>query len=127
MIAPMTNKDRLAVLAIFVSVLGFSFVAALKPVMISYAIKQDAYNTTFNFESEKLKLRTLHFKSGSSNSKVVDMLSDVLGMSSDEIQLALEGGMKPSELLLSSGILLSDISEEYSFDIIGNGLIRFRA
>ncbi len=31
---------------------------------------------------------------------------------------ALQGGTKPSELLISNGIFLSDLSEEYSFDIV---------
>ena len=123
----MTNKDRLAVLAIFVSVLGFAFVSALKPVMINYVVKQSGYNASFNIESEKLKLKTLHFKSNSESSKIVSMLSEVLDVSEGEIALSLEGGVRPSELLLSSGILLSDLSEEYEFDIVGDGLIRFRA
>jgi len=122
----MTNKDRLAVLAIFVSVLGFAFVAALKPVMISYVVKQTGYQS-FEIKDEKIRLKSLHFKTGSEQSKIVNMLSEVLGIPADEILLSLEGGSKPSELLLSSGILLSDLSDEYSFDIVGNGLIKFRA
>jgi len=122
----MTNKDRLAVLAIFVSVLGFAFVAALKPVMISYVVKQTGYQS-FEIKDEKIRLKSLHFKTGSEQSKIVNMLSEVLGIPADEILLSLEGGSRPSELLLSSGILLSDLSDEYSFDIVGNGLIKFRA
>ena len=126
MIALMTNKERLAILAIFVSVLGFAFVSALKPVMISYVVKETGIHLSEDILDQKLRLKSLHFKSSSDSSKVVSMLSEVLGISEDEISLSLSGGSKPSELLLNSGILLSDLSEEYSFDVVGDGLIRFR-
>ena len=126
MIALMTNKERLAILAIFVSVLGFAFVSALKPVMISYVVKETGIHLSQDSLDQKLRLKSLHFKSSSDSSKVVSMLSEVLGISEDEISLSLSGGSKPSELLLNSGILLSDLSEEYSFDVVGDGLIRFR-
>ena len=54
------------------------------------------------------------------------MLRDVLDISKEDVFTVLEGGMKPSELLMSSGILLSDLSEQYSFDIVGDDLVRFR-
>ncbi len=127
MIALMTNKERLAVLAIFVSVLGFAFVSALKPVMISYVVKETGIHLSEDILDQKLRLKSLHFKSNSESSKVVSMLSEVLGIPEEEISISLAGGSKPSELLLNSGILLSDLSEEYKFDIVGEGLIRFRA
>lgn len=122
----MTNKDRVAVLAIFVSVLGFSFVAALKPVMISYVAQQSGIHTSFSINNSKLALKSVHFKSGSASSKMVRMLSEVLGIPQEDVILALEGGNKPSELLLSSGIFLSDLTDEYSFDIVGENFVRFR-
>jgi len=73
------------------------------------------------------RVDSIHFESKvEEDSKIVNMLSEVLGIEKDDIQLALDGGSKPSELLASYGILLSDISEEYSFDIVGEGLVRFR-
>lgn len=127
MIALMTNKERLAILAIFVSVLGFAFVSALKPVMISYVVKETGIHLSEDILDQKLRLKSLHFKSNSESSKIVSMLSEVLGISTQEIALSLDGGSRPSELLASSGILLSDLAEEYSFDIVGDGLVRFRA
>lgn len=123
----MTNKERLAVLAIFVSVLGFAFVSALRPVMISYVAKETGIHLSQDILDQKLRLKSLHFRSNSDSSKMVSMLSEVLGIPEDEIELSLAGGSKPSELLLNSGILLSDLSQEYSFDIVGDGLVRFRA
>lgn len=123
----MTNKERLAILAIFVSVLGFAFVSALKPVMISYVVKETGIHLSEDILDQKLRLKSLHFKSNSESSKMVSMLSEVLGVPQEEIELSLAGGSKPSELLLNSGILLSDLSNEYSFDIVGDGLVRFRA
>lgn len=127
MIIFMTNKERLAILAIFVSVLGFAFVSALKPVMISYVVKETGIHLSEDILDQKLRLKSLHFKSNSESSKMVSMLSEVLGVPQEEIELSLAGGSKPSELLLNSGILLSDLSNEYSFDIVGDGLVRFRA
>ncbi len=123
----MTNKDRVAVLAIFVSVLGFSFVAALKPVMISYVAQQGGIYTSFSINNSKLALKSVHFRSGGASSKMVRMLSEVLGIPQEDVILSLEGGSKPSEMLMSSGVFLSDLAEEYSFDIFGDGLVRFRA
>ncbi len=123
----MTSKERVAVLAIFISVLGFSFVAALKPVMISYAIKSRDSISSYSIENQKTQLKTLHYGLENASSNMVDMLSEVLEISKEDILLSLKGGSKPSELLLSSGILLSDLSQEYSFDIVGESLVRFRA
>ena len=123
----MTNKKMFAFVAIFVSVLGFAFVGALKPVIIDYSIRQYTSQTIFNVKDEKIQLKTLHYDSPDQTSKMVNMLSEVLEIEKEDILMSLRGGSKPSEMLLSSGILLSDLSEEYSFDIVGNGLVRFRA
>lgn len=58
---------------------------------------------------------------------MVNMLSEVLSIKKTDIIDALQGGTKPSELLISNGILLSDLSEEYSFDVVSEELVRFRA
>jgi len=123
----MTNKKVFAFVAIFVSVLGFAFVGALKPVIINYSTKQHSSLTVFNIEDENIQIKTLHYNASSGYSKMVEMLSDVLEMDKDDIVMSLEGGTKPREMLLNSGILLSDLSELYSFDIVGDGLVRFRA
>lgn len=122
----MTNKKVFAFVAIFVSVLGFAFLGALKPVIIDYSIRQYTSQTVFDIRNEKLQLKTLHYDSKDQSSKMVHMLSEVLEMEREDIYMSLNGGTKPSEMLLSSGILLSDLSEDYSFDIVGNGLVRFR-
>ena len=123
----MTNKKMLAFVAIFVSVLGFAFVGALKPVILDYSIKQYSSQATFDIKDQKIQLESLHYDCDNQSSKMIDMLSEVLGINREDILISLEGGNKPSEMLLSNGILLSDLSEEYSFDIVGGELVRFRA
>jgi len=115
-----------AFVAVFVSVLGFAFVGALKPVIIDYSIRQYSTQSFYNIKEEKIQIKTLHYNAKDQSSKMADMLSEVLGIEKEEILISLKGGSKPSELLLTNGILLSDLSEEYSFDIVGNGLVRFR-
>ena len=116
-----------AFVAIFVSVLGFAFVGALKPVIIDYSIRQYSSQTIFNIKDEKIHLKTLHYDSLDQTSKMVNMLSEVLEIDKEDVLMYLKGGTKPSEMLLNSGILLSDLSEDYSFDIVRNGLVKFRA
>ncbi len=123
----MTNKKMLAFVVIFVSVLGFAFVGALKPVILNYSIKQYSSQTAFDIKDQKIQLESLHYDCDDQSSKMVNMLSEVLGIDKEDILISLEGGSKPSEMLLSNGILLSDLSEEYSFDIVGSELVRFRA
>lgn len=117
----------LAFVVIFVSVLGFAFVGALKPVIIDYSIRQYSSQTVFDIKDQKIQLKSLHYDCDNQSSKMVNMLSEVLGIDKEDILISLEGGTKPREMLLSSGILFSDLREEYSFDIVGNGLVRFRA
>lgn len=121
------NKKMLAFVAIFVSVLGFAFLGALKPVIVGYSLSQLATKSIFDFQEEEIELKTLHYSPNDRSSKMVTMLSEVLGIEEEDIALALQGGSKPTELLHSNGILLSDLAEEYSFDIVGNGFVRFRA
>jgi hypothetical protein len=123
----MTNKKMLAFVVIFVSVLGFAFVGALKPVILNYSIKQYSSQTAFDIKDQKIQLESLHYDCDNQSSKMIGMLSEVLGIDKEDILISLEGGSKPSEMLLSNGILLSDLSEEYSFDIVGSELVRFRA
>jgi len=123
----MTNRERVVVLTIFVSVLGISFVSALRPVINSYIYNPTNLVSSYSVNNSVIRVDSIHFESKvEEDSKIVNMLSEVLGIEKDDIQLALDGGSKPSELLASYGILLSDISEEYSFDIVGEGLVRFR-
>ena len=124
----MTNRERVVVLTIFVSVLGIAFISALRPVINGYIYNPTNLVSAYTVNNSVIKVNSIHYESKiEGDSKMVNMLSEVLGIEKDDIQLALEGGSKPSELLASYGILLSDISQEYSFDIVGNGLVRFRA
>lgn len=124
----MTKRERLVVLAIYVSVLGFAFVTVLKPVMTSYVIKHKGNFSEHRISNEQIQLKSVQYVSDSNqDSKMVRMLSEVLDISEGDISLMLEGGSKPSEILFNSGILLSDLSDEYSFDIVGGSLVRFRA
>ena len=123
----MTNKKIIAFVAIFVSVLGFAFIEALKPVIASYSAKQYSVNSQYIYSNKEELLKRVYFEEREDSSKMVNMLSEVLGIKKTDIIGALQGGTKPSELLISNGIFLSDLSEEYSFDIVGDELVRFRA
>ena len=123
----MTNKKMLVFIAIFVSVLGFAFIEALKPVINNYSAKQYSVNSQYSYTNQDIQTRKVYFEAEESSSKMINMLSNVLGIDRNDIEDALQGGTKPSELLISSGIFLSDLSEEYSFDIVGEELVRFRA
>ena len=122
----MTSKERFAVLAIFVSVLGFSFVTALKPVMSDYVATYRPVSR-YSVQTERINLKSVYYSSKEEGySKIVNMLSEVLEIGKEDILDSLNGGTKPSELLMSSGILLSDLSEDYAFDIVGDDLVKFR-
>ena len=122
----MTNKKMLVFIAVFVSVLGFAFIEALKPVINNYSAKQYSVNSQYLYSNEEIQTRKVYFEAEEGSSKMINMLSNVLGIDRNDIEDALQGGTKPSELLISSGIFLSDLSEEYSFDIVGEELVRFR-
>jgi len=122
----MTNKKMIAFVTIFVSVLGFAFIEALKPVINNYSAKQYTVTSQYEYADEDIQSRKVYFEAEESSSKMINMLSKVLDIDMDDIEDALQGGTKPSELLISNGIFLSDLSEEYSFDIVGDGLVRFR-
>ncbi|MDX9739129.1 MAG: hypothetical protein RBT33_02090 [Candidatus Dojkabacteria bacterium] len=134
----MTNKERVLILSIFISVFGFSLFNAVNP------LESHIGNTSFVvaseyiskvpvvLEDETLDLRSeverQHSRFDSSKPKMVNMLSITLGLSAEDVQESLDGGVKPSEMLASNGILLSDLAEEFNFDIVGErGLVRFRA
>ena len=123
----MTNKKMLVFIAIFVSVLGFAFIEALKPVINNYSAKQYSVNSQYLYTNQEIQTRKVYFEAEEGSSKMTNMLSSVLGIDRNDIEDALQGGTKPSELLISNGIFLSDLSEEYSFDIVGGELVRFRA
>ena len=124
----MTNRERLAILTIFVSVLGYSFVSALRPAINEYIYHPTNLASVYSINNSTVISDSIHYYSNEEiESKMVNMLSEVLGIEKDDISLALEGGTTPSELLASEGILLSDLSEAYSFDIVGEKLVKFRA
>ena len=123
-------------LSIFISVFGFSLFNAFNPLQqeigvpkfvvaseyISKApLSQEGYIYDYNFDVDRQYSRF-----DSNRSKMVNMLSITLGISTDEIQEALDGGVRPSEMLATNGILLSDLAEDFNFEIIGErGLVKF--
>jgi hypothetical protein len=132
----MTNKERVLVLSIFISVFGFSLFNVVNPLeqrigkssmvvtseyISKLPISEEYSPLDYNFEIDRQYSRF-----DGNSSKMVNMLSITLGIPTEDIQEALDGGSKPSELLASSGILLSDLAEDFNFDIIGErGLVKF--
>ena len=53
----MTNKKIFAFVAIFVSVLGFAFIEALKPVIVSYSAKQYSVNSQYAYSNKEVLLK----------------------------------------------------------------------
>lgn len=124
----MTNRERLTILTIFVSILGYSFVSALKPVINSYVYNPTNLESVYSINNSYAIPTSIYYESEQVvESKIVNMLSEVLGIEKEDINIALNGGSTPSELLASGGVLLSDLSEEYSFDIVGEKFVKFRA
>lgn len=125
-------------LSIFISVFGFSLFNAVNPLeqhigrpsfvvsseyISKIPISEESYVYDYNFDVDRQYSRF-----DSSKSKMVNMLSITLGMSVDDVQESLDGGVKPSEMLASNGILLLDLAEDFNFDIVGEkGLVKFRA
>lgn len=132
----MTSKERVLLLSIFISVFGFSLFSAFNPLkqevgepkfvvaseyITKVPISQEQYAYDDNFEVDRKYSRF-----DSSKSRMVNMLSISLGMSTEDVQEALDGGVKPSEMLASNGILLSDLAEDFNFELVGErGLVRF--
>jgi hypothetical protein len=133
----MTNKERVLVLSIFISVFGFSLFNVVnpleqhigKPSMVvaseyisKIPISEESTPVDYNFE-----IARQYSRFDGNSSKMVNMLSITLGIPTEDIKDALDGGTKPSEMLASEGILLSDLAEDFNFDIVGErGLVRFR-
>ena len=132
----MTNKERVLILSIFISVFGFSLFNAVNPLerhlgMPSFVVAseyiskvpvlEEQYTYDYNFEIDRQ-----HSRFDLERSKMVNMLSITLGMSVEDVQESLDGGVKPAEMLASSGILLSDLAEDFNFEIVGEReLVRF--
>ncbi len=114
----MTNKERVLILSIFISVFGFSLFNAVNPLVSHIG------NTSFVVASEYIskipvvveddtsdlssRVDRQYSRLDSSKPRMVNMLSITLGMSVEDVQENLNQGMKPSEMLANSGILLSD-------------------
>ena len=125
----MTNRDRAILLSIFISVFGFSLLNVVNPldqqlgkpfvVTSEYISKvplmDEEYAYDYNFDIDRQYSRF-----DSSKSKLVNMLSISMGISTEDVQEALEGGMKPSEMLAEEGILLSDLEEDFNFELVGD-------
>ncbi|MGI6423167.1 MAG: hypothetical protein ACOX0X_00910 [Candidatus Dojkabacteria bacterium] len=133
----MTNKERVIILSIFVSVFGFALFTAINPLKFSndapsaifseYISSESFLGEEFNLE-DSLRVRDEYVEVEEEGFKMANMLSITLGIPAIEVKEALDGGTKPSEMLASSGILLTDLAEEFGFDIVGErGLVRFRS
>ena len=136
----MTSKKRLLLLSIFISVFGFAFLSAVNPPQqkvgipkfivaseskskSSVLVSKENYIDDYNFDVDRQYSRF-----DPSKSRMVNMLSITLDMPTDDVQEILDGGVKPSEMLANSGILLSDLAEDFNFEIVGDrGLVRFLA
>jgi hypothetical protein len=133
----MTNKERVLVLSIFISVFGFSLFNVVNPLeqhigkpslvvaseyISKIPISEESTSADYNFE-----IARQYSRFDGNSSKMVNMLSITLDIPTEDIKEALDGGAKPSEMLASGGILLSDLAEDFNFDIVGErGLVRFR-
>jgi hypothetical protein len=84
----------IAFVAIFVSVLGFAFIEALKPVIVNYSAKQYSVNSQYIYSNESILLKKVYFEEKEGSSKMVNMLSEVLGIKKTDIIDALQGGTK---------------------------------
>ncbi len=132
----MTNKERVVMLSIFISVFGFSLFTAFNPLqqdigvpkfvvaseyITKVPLSEEEYAYDYNFDVDRQYSRF-----DSNRSKMVNMLSITLGIPTDEVQEALDGGVRPSEMLASNGVLLSDLAEDFNFEIVGErGFVRF--
>lgn len=133
----MTHKERIAILSIFISVLGFSLFSVFNPledhiggsslvVASEYSSKmpvlEQEYVNGYDADDES------DLSSKTSSSRIAKMLSTTLGIPLDDVVESLEGGAKPSEMLASAGVLLSDLKDEFNFDIVGErGFVRFNS
>jgi len=135
----MTKRERVIVLSIFISVFGFSLFNAVNPLEQRFGkpslVVASEYISKIPSISERYSLLAVDFEVErqyplplENESKIEGMLSTVLDIPMEDIKESLAGGVKPSELLASSGILLSDLADEFNFDIVGDGgLIKFNA
>jgi hypothetical protein len=131
----MTNKERLVALTILVSVLGFAFITAINPLQVLSSSKDSPSVVidykVYSFLPHEYKLNDFEVESRvqeeREHTRMVSMLSTVLEIPADDIEDVLKGGVRPAEMLASSGIYLSDLAEEFNFEIIGErGLVKFR-
>jgi hypothetical protein len=133
----MTKRERLIVLSIFISVFGFSLFNAVNPleqrfgkpsliVASEYISKIPNISERYSLLAQDFEVERQYTLTIESESKIEGMLSSVLGIPIEDIKESLAGGVKPSEMLASSGILLSDLEDEFNFEIVGDrGLVRF--
>lgn len=134
----MTNKEKVFFVTFFFSILGLTFSTVFNPlenhigrssfvIASEYVSKLPVLEGRYIYKNE-FKIEREESISYSTESKMVNMLSTVLNISTKDVRDALDGGAKPSEMLASVGILLSDLSEEFNFDIVGEReLVKFRA
>lgn len=122
----MTKKERLFVLTLVITMFGFSVFGLIDGketrdvTQIRFVIdtksEKDSSSDYDNYRNTRREFK---------DSKIISMLSEVLEMPKVEVWNALNGGMSPAELLSNSGVLLSDLQDEYNFKIVNDQFVKF--
>ncbi len=132
----MTKKERLLVIAIIISVFGFSIFGTINPVeartdrgAVVYEVGRHersrvrAHANDLDVETRCYREHRDSFK----HTKMVDMLSTVLDMSPEDIEDALSNGARPKDMLADAGIAMHDLMEEFNFELVGEReFVKFR-
>lgn len=122
----MTKRERVFVLTLIITMFGFSIFGVIDG-------KESRNVSQIRFEVDEKSERDgsedyeryRNSQSGYKESKIITMLSEVLQISKVDIWDSLNGGMSPSEILHNSGVLLSDLEEEYNFTIVHDQFVKF--
>lgn len=122
----MTKKERLFVLTLVITMFGFSVFGLIDS-------KENRNVSQIRFEIEAKSEKDVNddydnYKNSQNrfkDSRMISMLSKVLEIPKVDIWNALNGGLTPAELLSDSGVLLSDLQEEYNFQIVHDQFVKF--
>ena len=122
----MTKKERVFVLTLIITMFGFSVFGVIdsKESRNDSQIRFVVDDKSERDGSEDYQ-RYRNSQSGYKDSKIIDMLSEVLQISKVDIWDSLNGGMSASEILYNSGVLLSDLEQEYNFTIVHDQFVKF--
>jgi hypothetical protein len=122
----MTKKERVFVLTLIITMFGFSVFGVIDS-NESKNVSQIRFEIDDKSERDGSEdyQRYRNSQSGYKDSKIIDMLSEVLQISKVDIWDSLNGGMSASEILYNSGVLLSDLEQEYNFTIVHDQFVKF--